>query len=95
MLFTSVQGDDLDGYAEAAARMVELAAEQPGFLGIESARSEIGITISYWASEDAIASWRANLEHQEVQRQGYARWYSAFRLRVAKVEREYGFQRES
>ena len=91
VIFTSTRTGDNEGYAEAAARMVELAAAQPGFLGIESAREGVGITVSYWESEEAIRGWHANAEHLEAQRQGYARWYGAFELRVAKVERAYRF----
>jgi heme-degrading monooxygenase HmoA len=70
--------------------MVELASEQPGFLGFESARQEIGISVSYWASLEAIAAWKENMSHRQAQ--GRARdWYSAFRVRVCRVEREYGF----
>lgn len=93
VIFTSLRTSDDEGYAEAAARMVELAAAQPGFLGIDSARSGAGITVSYWENEEAIRGWHANAEHQLVQRLGYARWYSAFELRVAKVERAYSFSK--
>jgi len=90
VIFSSLRTQDDDsGYAATAARMVELAAQQPGYLGIESARAEIGITVSYWSSLEAIRAWKANAEHLEAQRLGHTRWYSAFCLRVAKVEREY------
>jgi heme-degrading monooxygenase HmoA len=90
VIFTSVRTAGDKGYAEAARRMLELASRQPGFLGFESARQEIGISVSYWASLDAIAAWKANLDHRQAQ--GHARdWYSAFRVRVCRVEREYGF----
>ena len=80
---------DDEGYATAAARMMELAAEQPGFLGVETARSDIlGLTVSYWESCEAIAAWKANAEHQTAQARGRSEWYSDYRLRVAKVERE-------
>lgn len=93
VIFASTRtGDEAAGYAEMAERMVELAALQPGFLGIESAP---GITVSYWESESAIAAWHANAEHLEAQRLGYARWYSAFELRVARVERAYSFRSAS
>jgi len=89
VIFTSTRSDDQAGYAEAAARMEQLAAEQEGFLGIDSvddgARS---ITVSYWTDEDAIRAWRRNAEHQEAQLQGRERWYAAYSLRVARVERE-------
>ncbi|RCV88348.1 antibiotic biosynthesis monooxygenase family protein [Billgrantia montanilacus] len=78
------------GYAAMAERMVELAATQPGFLGIESARENLGITVSYWESLEAIRQWKSNAEHQEAQRLGREQWYSSFRVRVARVEREYG-----
>jgi heme-degrading monooxygenase HmoA len=76
-----------------AQRMEELAREQPGFLGIESARSPdgLGITVSYWESEEAIRRWREHAEHQIAQAQGRARWYACFELRVCKVERAYAF----
>lgn len=87
-------GDD-DAYGEAAQRMVELAAQQPGFLGVESARGAdgFGITVSYWRDLNAIAAWKANLEHLAVQRKGRRDWYAQFELRVAKVERAYGHKR--
>lgn len=90
VIFTSTLSDDDAGYAAMAARMVELAAEQPGFLGLESAREEIGITVSYWRDLDAIAAWKANAEHREAQRLGRERWYAGFRLRIARIERDYG-----
>jgi len=89
VIFTSTRTDYDEGYAATAARMVELAQQQPGFLGVESAREDVGITVSYWASEEAIRAWHANAEHQLAQREGYRVWYSSFRLRVAKVERAY------
>jgi heme-degrading monooxygenase HmoA len=75
-----------------AERMVELAATQPGFLGVESVRSPdgFGITVSYWEDEAAIAAWKANAEHQHAQAGGKRLWYAHFQLRVAKVERAYG-----
>ena len=84
-------GDDA-AYGEAAARMVELARQQPGFLGVESARGAdgFGITISYWDSEAAIAAWRAHAEHAAVRATGRRDWYSHFELRIARVERAYG-----
>jgi heme-degrading monooxygenase HmoA len=95
VIFSSTRTDDADGYAETAARMIELAREQPGFLGVESARDTIGITVSYWESEEAIVAWHANAEHQIAQRLGYSKWYSAFELRVARVERAHGFKTAS
>ncbi len=73
-----------------AAPMVELAAEQPGFLGLESARDGLGISVSYRRDLESIAAWKANAEHREAQRLGRARWYGGFRLRIARVERDYG-----
>jgi heme-degrading monooxygenase HmoA len=75
--------------------MVELAATVPGFLGIDSARGAdgFGITVSYWASEEAIRAWQRHAEHLEAQRLGRERWYERFELRVCRVERAYGFSR--
>ncbi|MFL1456002.1 antibiotic biosynthesis monooxygenase family protein [Marinobacter sp. GN3S48] len=90
VIFSSHRTDGDNGYAEMAERMAELAAEQPGFLGMESARENLGITVSYWESLEAIRNWKKNAEHQEAQRIGRQQWYSSFRVRIAKVEREYG-----
>jgi len=80
------------GYQQMAERMVALAAGQPGFLGIESARGEdsFGITVSYWASEAAIAAWRIHAEHRIAQESGKADWYAHYEVRIACVERAYG-----
>ena len=78
-------------YAEMAERMVALAAVQPGFLGIESARDGLGITVSYWASLEAIRQWKAQVDHLLAQQMGREKWYSAYKTRVCKVERDYGF----
>ncbi|MGE5649528.1 MAG: antibiotic biosynthesis monooxygenase family protein [Bacillota bacterium] len=91
VIFTSLRTDGDNGYADTARRMVELAAQQPGFLGIESVRDGIGITVSYWESPDAIRAWKANAEHQLAQERGRGDWYSAYRIRIARVERDYGF----
>jgi len=93
VIFSSQRGDDQHAaYAEAAERMLALAAQQPGYLGAESARDAegFGITVSYWESESAIAAWRAQAEHAAVRRLGRERWYQQFELRVARVERAAG-----
>lgn len=91
VIFTSRLTGDSTGYAEVAARMMELAEQQPGFLGVDSVRDAdgVGITVSYWQSERAIADWRRNAEHQVAQRRGREAWYDDFVLRVARVERAY------
>ena len=90
VVFTSVLREENEEYAQMADRMAELAATQPGYLGMETAHTEVGITVSYWESIEAIANWRANAEHLEAQARGQSEWYKEFRIRVCKVEREYG-----
>ncbi|MHA7878903.1 MAG: antibiotic biosynthesis monooxygenase family protein [Saccharospirillum sp.] len=90
VIFTNQRTEGDHGYAEMAKRMAMLAAEQPGFLGMESAREGVGITVSYWESLEAIRRWKANAEHQQAQRLGHQQWYASFKVRVARVEREYG-----
>ena len=96
--FSSTSSADTAGYGETAQRMEELAAEQPGFLGFESASERgaggIGIALSYWDSEDAIAAWKADAEHTIARETGRARWYDAYELRVARVERAYSWRRD-
>jgi heme-degrading monooxygenase HmoA len=95
VIFTAQRTEGDRGYGEMAQRMVELAAEQPGFLGVESVRGAdgFGITVSYWATEEAIRNWKAHLEHAKAQEGGKRVWYAEYQLRVAKVEREYGSAR--
>ena len=95
VIFTSIRTGVENGYEVVAQRMVELAAEQPGFLGVESAREEVGITVSYWASVEAIAAWKRHAEHQIAQERGKQDWYSAYNTRICKVEREYGNERKA
>jgi len=93
VIFSSLRSDGGDAaYSAAADRMLALAAEQPGFLGAESARDDggFGITVSYWESEAAIAAWKQNAEHRAVREQGRRDWYRHFELRVCRVERAYG-----
>ena len=92
VIFTSLRTEGDEGYDQMAARMVELAAQQPGFLGVESVRDPggLGITVSYWESEDAIRHWKAQAEHRRAQEKGRKQWYADYQLRVARVEREYG-----
>ncbi len=90
VIFTSIRTEKEDGYGEMADRMVELAQQQPGFLGIESAREEVGITVSYWADLEAIKKWKANSEHLQAQKSGRKSWYDSFKVRISKVERDYG-----
>lgn len=93
VIFSSLRTEGDQGYSEAASRMLALAREQPGFLGVESAREDgLGITVSYWESEAAIVAWKQQAEHSAVREQGRATWYSAFQTRVCKVERAYTFQ---
>ena len=89
VIFTSVSTDHTDGYAETAARMAELASQQPGYLGIESARSDIGITVSYWRDLESIKSWKKNAEHLVAQKNGREKWYASYTTRIALVERDY------
>jgi heme-degrading monooxygenase HmoA len=89
VIFTSRRTAVDDGYGDTGARMEELAAQQPGFLGVESARGAdgLGITVSYWSTLEAIAAWRTHAEHRVAQSNGRKQWYAHFETRVAKVER--------
>lgn len=95
VVFTSQRMAGDDGYAQTADEMVRLAALQPGFLGVESVRGDdgLGITVAYWRDEASIRGWREHADHQAAMRAGRERWYRAYRVRVCRVEREYGFDR--
>ncbi len=93
VIFTSTRTPGDDGYGATAGRMMKMAAEQPGYLGVESVREDLGITVSYWRSLEDIANWKRVAEHLEAQRSGREKWYTSFKTRIAKVERDYGFER--
>jgi heme-degrading monooxygenase HmoA len=90
VIFSSVRSEDDVGYGVTAQRMLELAAMQPGFIAFETAYQDIGISVSYWSSLEAIRAWKANGEHLLAQQRGKARWYASYRVRVCRVERDYG-----
>lgn len=91
VIFTSLMNSDTNGYDEMADRMEVLAQQEEGFIGIESARNTVGITVSYWKDLDAIKRWKMNVEHQEAQKLGRSEWYKSFSVKIAKVERAYSF----
>ena len=93
VIFSTLRTDVDQGYEETAKRMEDLAKEQEGYLGIEYARNEIGITVSYWNSLEAIAKWKNNIEHASAREKGRALWYSKYQLRICKVERDYGYEK--
>ena len=91
VIFTSIRTDIDEGYGLTADAMVALAEKQPGFLGVESARNDVGITVSYWVDLDSIKQWKSNTEHLLAQKLGRDKWYKTFKTRIAKVERDYEF----
>lgn len=91
VIFTSLRAEGFEGYTEMSYRMKELAARQPGFLGIESVREDVGITVSYWRDLESIRSWKADIEHLKAQQTGRERWYTSYKVRIARVERDYDF----
>ncbi|KPU51380.1 MULTISPECIES: antibiotic biosynthesis monooxygenase family protein [Bacillus] len=95
VIFTSHLSNDTTDYSTASEKMEELAKQQPGFLGVESARdhSGLGITISYWESLAAIENWKQNALHKEAKKRGREQWYENFHLRICLVEKEFKFHR--
>ena len=93
VIFTSIVAEVREGYSNMADRMLELAKEQEGYLGIESAREEIGITVSYWRDLDSIRKWKMNAEHLIAQEKGRKEWYQNYKTRICLVERDYEFNK--
>ena len=91
VIFTSIKKEHTPGYTSMAEKMLELAAEQPGFLGIESVRQDIGITISYWDSMYSIKLWKENAAHLTAQEHGKLQWYAHYTVRICLVQKEYSF----
>jgi heme-degrading monooxygenase HmoA len=94
VIFTSLRTEGDLGYGRMADAMEKLAASQPGFLGIESARDGLGITVSYWDSLESIAAWKQNAQHLVAQQRGRDVWYEEFKVRICRVERDYSFERK-
>ncbi|GAB4009238.1 antibiotic biosynthesis monooxygenase [Spirosoma migulaei] len=93
VVFTIVPSADLEGYEAMGGKMVELAYQQPGFLGMEYGAGEVELTISYWENLESINQWRQNAEHIVARDLGREKWFQAFKVRIAKVERDYEFSR--
>lgn len=93
VIFTSKLSNETTDYEETAALMVSLASKQEGFLGVESARSEVGITVSYWESLEAIQKWKQHADHTIAREKGRKTWYSEYSIRICKVERAYDFEK--
>jgi heme-degrading monooxygenase HmoA len=91
VIFTSVRTPGDEGYSDMAVEMEKLAQQQEGFLGVESARNEVGITVSYWQSAEAIRNWKANARHLFAQQQGRDKWYQNYKVRICLVEHDYSF----
>lgn len=93
VIFTSLRTEtEPEEYHFMAEKMLELAHSQPGFLGYESARNEVGITVSYWTDTESIRKWKSHSEHLSAQQNGRKKWYESYKVRVCKVERDYGFE---
>ncbi len=93
VIFSSIRTEIDNGYDNMARQMLELAKQQDGFLGVESARSEIGITVSYWRDLESIQRWKNNAEHIIARNSGRDIWYRSFKTRIAKVESDYDFKK--
>lgn len=93
VIFTSIRTTGDNGYSQMAAEMEKLVNVQPGFIGYETAREEIGITVSYWKDLESIKNWKENSSHVAARNKGRDVWYSRFRVRIARVENEYGFEK--
>jgi heme-degrading monooxygenase HmoA len=91
VIFTSLRTEGDNGYNSMSEEMAELAQQQEGYLGIESARNDVGITVSYWRSLEDIKNWKANTRHLFAQKQGREKWYEHYKVRICKVERDYEF----
>ena len=91
VIFTSIRTPGDNGYVNMADAMVEAAAKQPGFLGVESAREDLGITVSYWDSLESIAAWKQDPLHFMAQQAGREKWYESDKTRICRVERDYEF----
>ena len=91
VIFSSTMSENNKDYINMSKRMIELAAKQDGFLGVESVRDKLGITVSYWLDLDSIKKWKINTEHIEAKTKGKNQWYSSYKVRISKVEMDYSY----
>jgi heme-degrading monooxygenase HmoA len=89
VIFTSKRTEGDQDYNQMSEKIEELVKKQTGFLGMESARNQLGITVSYWKDMASIKNWSENMEHREAKKQGQEKWYEFYRVRISKVEFEY------
>ncbi len=94
VIFSSIRDNDDEDYQVMAKKMDELAKIQPGFLGFETARDTLSVSVSYWESLESIQKWKNNLDHREAQNKGKTKWYEGYKVRIATVEREYSFEKK-
>lgn len=92
VIFTTILKSSDPAYEETAEQMLKLAKQQDGYLGFESARDELGISVSYWRDLDSIKAWKNQLDHQQAQIKGRQDWYQSYQVRIARVEKDYGMQ---
>ena len=95
VIFTSLRTEVDDGYDEMDRILCDAAEKQPGYLGAESARNGLGITVSYWTDLESIAAWKAHATHLVAQRSGRENWYEEYVTRICKVERDYSFKKQA
>lgn len=91
IIFTSVRNEGDKGYSQMSEKMVEMVKNSPGYLGHESVRNEIGITVSYWRNLEDIKNWKNNNSHMIAQKKGKEKWYDCYKVRICKVESDYEF----
>jgi len=93
VIFTSIRAEGDHDYAAVSDLMMQLAEKQPGFLGVEHARDTLGITVSYWQDLESIKNWKHQAEHTQARNRGRSEWYLSFKVRIARVERDYEFEK--
>jgi heme-degrading monooxygenase HmoA len=93
VIFTNIRTDIEEGYGKMSEEMVQLAEQQAGYLGHESVRNGLGITVSYWKDLESIRHWKSHTDHLVAQKFGREKWYSDFRIRIALIEKDYGFEK--
>jgi heme-degrading monooxygenase HmoA len=94
VIFTSVRTEVDEGYSEMNEALWLDAQKLPGFIGAEAFRDEdrFGVTVLYFKDLETIHEWSKYQKHLRAKEMGKQKWYSDYRVRIAKVEREYGME---
>ena len=84
-------------YLDLAASLRPALEQTDGFISIERFASLTNdgkvLSLSFWRDEESVRRWRNVQKHREAQSKGRGGIFSAYRLRVCQVLRDYSMEK--